>query len=101
MFFQEVAMSRMLNVRLSDEEWSNLERKAQEWNLPRSEYVRTILAENEESSNTQKIISNKVIRNLSEVQMMVDALKRKHRNMNFTAIEEKLEETLYELCEKD
>lgn len=91
-------MSRGLSVRFNETEWANLEMRAQEQHMSKSEYVRRrVLAD----VNPQKVCSDKVIRNLSEVQLMIDALKRKHRNMNFEAIEEKLEDTIYELCEEN
>lgn len=90
-------MSRGLSVRFNETEWTSLEMRAQEQHMSKSEYVRrSVLADIDFS----KVSSDKVIRNLSEVQLMIDAFKRKHRNMDFTAIEKKLEETIYELCEE-
>ena len=91
-------MSRGLSVRFNEMEWACLEMRAQELHMTKSEYVRRRVLE---ESNSSKITSDKIIRNLSEIQMMIDALKRKHRNMNFEAIEEKLEDTIYELCEEN
>lgn len=91
-------MSRGVSVRFNDEELAVLERRADEQHMSKSEYMRRKVLED---TTSPKVASDKIIRNLSEIQMKIDVFKRKHRNMNFEAIEEMLEDTIYELCEEN
>ena len=92
-------MSKMLNVRLSDSEWNSLMESAKLEHLSTSEYVRRTLMERRENPNI--IASEQVIRNLSRMQWAIDMKKRKHRNMDFSDLEESMEEILYVLCQRD